>query len=743
MSRSMAKSGVMANVASRDRDAARIASKDGGESHTGPVRDKWGAYEARHDVARMAMMGFVRPDEGTMTDAQFDSTYASTEDGDDAIMNAGREDGTDTGLDETVRNLDDNVPDEREQLTLNEGGEYLDITGAALKRLIMRLDVAPDGVRIGHYGNRVSLYSIGTLERIAKTDAYAKEVERHLSSLRRREMRTLKTDERMADERDRVTMNVIVNVRQRTSVPRLAEVFVGPTNSGKSHNAIERLVSDYEHDPDGTYVYAGPLRMLAYEVYEKLRNRPGIVPGDVGFITGEEQINPDARIVCCTVEMAPMSGASIVLDEAHWMVDADRGQHWTNLLIGGEYEKFYVITAGEAEDTVERLLSDAETMDIHHYDRLTPISYGGTIDIGEIRPRTAVIAFSRRSVYELARKIHRKTGLRCGVLYGALPLDVRREQIGRYASGRYDVMVTTDVIGHGINLPIDNVVFSQTDKFDGTRRRQLYLWEAAQIAGRAGRYGLGDGGCVYALDDDYGRRGPCDTSLVANAVMAARGDMQTDLNVSRALVTPRFEDLGITDPSDLMLSMDAWSQLADSRLSDAGIAPAPMAERRRLISAIAGFSGSPLYPWSVSSGDWVMTPRLVWELSGAPLDPDGDALYYIVCWACDENPDESAWLVDYYESLRTRVEVATDDIDCETASYELEQVYAGLEQLRTIHAEYGTLGTLAFDNVEELSRTVTERIARLVSNIGTSDANRKAQRIGTHGRRRTKRRKAA
>lgn len=425
-----------------------------------------------------------------------------------------------------------------------------------------------------------------------------------------------------------------------------------------------------------------------------------------------------------------MCGTSLVLDEAHWMVDQDRGQYWTNLLVGGEYDRFYVITAQEAEDTVERLLSDALSRDSTHFERLTPIAYGGTLKMADIAPRTAVIAFSRRGVYDLARRIGRTTGLHCGILYGALPLDVRREQIDKYMNGTYDVMVTTDVIGHGINLPIDNVVFSQTDKFDGTMHRDLYLWEAAQIAGRAGRYGMTELGKVYALDDDNNTQrhhNNCDSQLVNNAVLAARGDIRTDLSITDAFVTPRLFDLGVNESMDLMLALNVWSDKAKETLSPRGITSAPMRERKRLLTAIADFSGAPLYPWSRSVTDWTLTPSLVWTLSGAPLDPDGDALYHIVCWACDNDPFASEWLECFFHMHETRTDIAREISSPEDSAYELERIYSSLSQLRMVGLACGTLGTLDIGDVERLDAVVSDSIGETIQAVGASQQQRNSR----------------
>lgn len=640
--------------------------------------------------------------------------------------------------------MDSDAHGDNDLLTLAEGGDYLGITGAALKRVILKENVSPDGRRPGEYGNVVSLYSIDTLERVAETAAFEKELAKHDACRVQRMAVEAASEERIAEARERVASRIHVSVRQRTSIPTKSILYIGPTNSGKSYHAIEELVSDYEKNPDGLYVYAGPLRMLAYEVYERLCDRIG--NDEVGFVTGEEQINQDAHVRCCTVEMAPMEGTSLVLDEAHWMTDPDRGQYWTNLLVGGEYDNFYVIAAAEAEPTVASLLSDTMHQDVINCDRLTPLEFGGTIGLSQIRPRSAIVAFSRRGVYDIARDVSRSTGMRCGVLYGALPLDVRREQIERYVSGEYDVMVTTDVIGHGINLPIDNVVFAQTDKFDGVSHRSLYLWEAAQIAGRAGRYGMTDIGHAYALEYGLPHSGShCSADLVQQATLAACGKIPTDLAIDKALVTPRFGDLGVSDTQDMMLALDEWSRMASERLSGMGITAAPMRERKRLLAAMAGFAGAPVWPWSHAICDWALSPELAWSLSGAPLDPDGEALYHIVCWASDAQPETSPWLEDYFDMISGQVgSISEWDDSPQGKAADLERAYSSLMQLKMINVVCGTLGTLGIDDVEALIDEVSAQIGIAVSNVGSTTRGRYSNKGRSRkGRRKYGRRKAA
>lgn len=596
--------------------------------------------------------------------------------------------------------------------TLSTGGVYLGITGAELKRLVAQKGIKADGSVTGKRGNVMSLYSRKTLDMLASSREF-KEVQARTRAAARSEEGP-EADERIRSEKARIEAGIRVGVRQRSQAPISSTVFVGPTNSGKSYRAIERLIADYERDPDGLYVYAGPLRMLAHEVYEKIGSRIGM--DEVGYLTGEEQINPDANVVCCTVEMAPMEGDSLVLDETHWMVDPDRGQYWTSLLVGGGYDRFYVISAEEALPTCEEMLVDSESLDVVRCERLTPLEHRGMVLPRDVPSRSAVVAFSRKSVYSVASLVATQSGLHVGVLYGALPMEVRDRQIQRFIRGEYDVMVTTDVIGHGINLPIDNVVFAETRKFDGEQRRMLHLWEAAQIAGRAGRYGMTDCGGVYRLGGQEWLTH--DDALVARATDAAAGRIRTDLSIDKALVTPQLSDLGIDAPDDMAYALDAWSQAADRLLEDRSISAAPMSDRRKLLSAIAGFSNAPLYPWQRKGFHaWRMTVENLWRLSGAPLDPDGDALYHIVMWICDDDPKTSEELVGFYDRIRDKVDLAESMCAGDDSMLLMESAYASLEQLRMINSTFGHLGALSFDDVVSLRKQVIEDMAEDVDKV--------------------------
>jgi ATP-dependent RNA helicase SUPV3L1/SUV3 len=328
-----------------------------------------------------------------------------------------------------------------------------------------------------------------------------------------------------------------------------ATLHVGPTNSGKTHDAIRDLVTA------GQGVYAAPLRQLAREVYESLSD---LAPGTVGLVTGEEQIDPHAPIICATAQAAPLSGRALVLDEAHWIHDRQNGHAWTRLLTCGRFESMSIVTSEHARDAVIGLIPDAGSTEIVEHRRLAAIAYAGTLALGEVPASTAVVAFSRQSVLALADRL-RLTGRDPAVLYGSLPNATRQAQLRKFATSRDPVLVTTDVIGHGVNLPVANVVFAQVRKFDGHQRRPLLLWEAAQIAGRAGRFGHTDTGRVYQLAELAAENRPA--LDLRQVVEVASGSQTPPSSTTIPVLSPRLDELGGTYVGQLAQKSThrAWS----------------------------------------------------------------------------------------------------------------------------------------------------------------------------------------
>jgi ATP-dependent RNA helicase SUPV3L1/SUV3 len=275
---------------------------------------------------------------------------------------------------------------------------------------------------------------------------------------------------------------------------RQVTLYVGPPNSGKTHAAFERLaLAD-----DGAYL--APLRLLALEGRDRLEARG--VP--CTLLTGEEHVPAEgARVVSSTLEMVDTRHAVevAVIDEAQMLFDADRGWAWTQAIVGVPAEELLIICSAFAVEAVTRLLGACgETCRVRTFERKQPVQLLKTpVPLHSLKRGDAVVAFSRREVLMLRDRLGEHGHHRVSVIYGALPPEVRRREAERFAGGDADVLVATDAIGMGLNLPIRRVLFSAMTKFDGQADRELTPSEVSQIAGRAGRYGLHEEGFVGVL----------------------------------------------------------------------------------------------------------------------------------------------------------------------------------------------------------------------------------------------------
>jgi ATP-dependent RNA helicase SUPV3L1/SUV3 len=345
---------------------------------------------------------------------------------------------------------------------------------------------------------------------------------------------------------------VEITLPAREREPERVVAHLGPTNSGKTHAALEELVRARAG------VYAGPLRMLAQEAHRRLGDRVG--PENVGLITGEERVNEHAPILATTVEMAPQRGELLVLDEVQWADDEERGSAWTRLLLAGEFREILLLGALDALPLVERAFPQAE---LKVFERKLPLEFVGERQLRSLTKGTVLVAFSRKAVLALAGEVNRLHPGRVAVLYGAMPLASRREEIDRFLSGAADVCVATDVLGHGVNLPCETLLFAETTKFDGEARRELLPWELAQIAGRAGRFGLVERGHVGVLTGIGW--GSADPDLVESALephVSLDGGFRGYRVVDEARIRPRLSDLGVDDPRDLDAGLAAWHRVA-------------------------------------------------------------------------------------------------------------------------------------------------------------------------------------
>lgn len=273
-------------------------------------------------------------------------------------------------------------------------------------------------------------------------------------------------------------------------------IHAGPTNSGKTYQAIEALKRAE------TGVYLGPLRLLAYEQFESLNFAE--VPCDL--LTGEETIEiPGARHKASTVEMLNLSTIyeCAVIDEAQMISDKDRGGAWTTAILGVCAEEVHICCALNAVELIISLIEDCEdTYEVVYHKRQTQLALDReNFDFpGSVKEKDALIVFSRRNVHAVASELQRR-GVLCSVIYGALPYDVRHEEARKFMNGETQVVVATDAIGLGMNLPIRRIVFLEQSKFDGEEVRYLLPSEVQQIAGRAGRRGMYDIGFVNSFGE--------------------------------------------------------------------------------------------------------------------------------------------------------------------------------------------------------------------------------------------------
>ena len=259
---------------------------------------------------------------------------------------------------------------------------------------------------------------------------------------------------------------------------------LGPTNTGKTHLAIETMLS-FESGMIGF-----PLRLLAREVYDKVIKKVSV--DKVALITGEEKIIPiNAKYFLCTVESMPIDKNLdfVGVDEIQMCSDHERGHIFTDRLLNMRGDKLTMLMGS---NTIKNIISKLDgDIEFINRERLSKLTYSGHKKISRINRKTAIIAFSAEEVYAIAELIRRQKG-GAAIVMGSLSPKTRNAQVELYQSGDVDFLVATDAIGMGINMDLDFVHFSHLKKFDGKKLRRLHLSEIGQIAGRAGRY-LNDG----------------------------------------------------------------------------------------------------------------------------------------------------------------------------------------------------------------------------------------------------------
>lgn len=267
-------------------------------------------------------------------------------------------------------------------------------------------------------------------------------------------------------------------------------MHVGPTNSGKTYRLLQKLAAAKSG------YYAGPLRLLAREIFERFNQQENI---RCNLITGEEVIpmmdefGKVCGISLGTIEMIPLFKQLdvCVIDEIQMISDEYRGLAWTSALLGVLAKEIHLCGEASAVPLVRRILeTTGDELTVNHYDRMGQLTIESkpVKGVRGLRKGDCVVAFSKRKILDLKCSIELKSGLRVGIIYGALPPEIRLEEAQRFNSGKYDILVASDAVGMGLNLKIRRIVFSTTQKFNGTNLQILTPLEMKQIAGRAGRY---------------------------------------------------------------------------------------------------------------------------------------------------------------------------------------------------------------------------------------------------------------
>jgi ATP-dependent RNA helicase SUPV3L1/SUV3 len=256
--------------------------------------------------------------------------------------------------------------------------------------------------------------------------------------------------------------------------------ILGPTNTGKTHLAVERMCAH------SSGMMGFPLRLLAREIYDRVVAIKGAE--QVALITGEERIEPaNARYFCCTAESMPMERdfAFVAIDEAQLAGDPERGHIFTDRILNARGREETMILGSESlRPLIRKLLPEAE---IITRPRFSQLSYAGPKKLSRLPKRSAIVGFSIEQVYVMAEMLRRLRG-GAAVVMGALSPRTRNAQVAMFQSGEVDYLVATDAIGMGLNLNVEHVAFAGLGKYDGARRRRLSVAEMAQIAGRAGRH---------------------------------------------------------------------------------------------------------------------------------------------------------------------------------------------------------------------------------------------------------------
>ncbi|MDP4178556.1 MAG: DEAD/DEAH box helicase [Bacillota bacterium] len=279
-------------------------------------------------------------------------------------------------------------------------------------------------------------------------------------------------------------------------IKRKFYLHLGDTNTGKTYNAMQKLKAARKG------IYLSPLRILALENYERM-NKDGV---KCNLITGEEEIIiEDASHISCTIEKLNVDNdyEVAVIDEIQMINDDQRGAAWTRALLGLKSKEIHICGAVNAKELLIKILEDCnDEYEIIEYKRDIPLIVENKyFHYNDIQPGDALVVFSKKRVLELTSYYSQK-GTKASLIYGDLPPEVRRKQYEQFINKENSILISTDAIGMGVNLPIKRIVFMDIKKFDGNEIRFLNSQEIKQIAGRAGRKGIYEEGYVSSYGDN-------------------------------------------------------------------------------------------------------------------------------------------------------------------------------------------------------------------------------------------------
>lgn len=365
--------------------------------------------------------------------------------------------------------------------------------------------------------------------------------------------------------------------------------YLGPTNSGKTHRAFSHFMSS------ASGIYLGPLRLLAHEGYVKFQN--------MGFTallrTGEESLGPiDAPYVSSTIEMLDLNREYdiAIIDEIQMISDEDRGWAWWRALLGCSAKTLILAGSTDALPVLQQFFAWlGEPIEIHLLDRKNELKMSPTsIGLDFVKPGSAVIAFSRKDIMRL--KIHfDQKKISTAVVYGNLSPEVRQEEARRFREGDASILLSTDAIAMGLNMPISHIHFYSVCKFNGVESKPVDFRLIQQIAGRAGRYGLSDAGTVSGM------------SSLEHQYIKLCLDLHLPLSKIRIQYQPDYDEFANIHEKNMKKRLNKWLQMQPSSSALLAKVSDDMFDNAILIDSISGIQEKIPLP-------------LIWSIIIAPID---------------------------------------------------------------------------------------------------------------------------